>query len=44
MTGFYLDTAPFTVIACLGFASNADHGGGQEDWDKGRDEQALSHI
>lgn len=44
MTGIYLDTAPFTVIACLGLASNADHSGGQEKWDKKRDKQALIHM
>lgn len=29
MTVIYLDSAPFTVIACLRLASNADHGGGE---------------
>jgi hypothetical protein len=40
MTVIYLNSAPFTVIACLGLASNADHGG--EEWDAGRDTETLT--
>lgn len=40
MTVIYLDSAPFTVIACLGLASNADHG--EKEWDTGLDTEPLS--